>query len=979
MAIDEDAAAPSGAAKDDIAAIVARAAHFLPDQAPLHAFVHHNTLHAFEHLPFKKALEAGARMFGARTLMTEAQFREAIAAGRIRQADLAAVIEAEVEDPDLRLFPGGPTRRQLLAWRLGVPVETPSAETIGWWIHDKALLARAHPLSRSSVTAPGSPIYAAGARELTRVELETLWRRLETASPRRIEKTGAPRLRDLFLEDYNLDTDEWLKPFLIRLCAAYLDQTIAEVEMPGREKGFLAAALDVITTGGVLTEPWLDGVSSQLRRVDPTDPAGVVSRTLSGLGIAPEHWEAAINATLRVLPGWAGMFHKLEREPEKAPVFALNGALLDYLAVVMLLDRAAARAACRRTGARLRDLAPRLSAPREAESPDPDRRVVFEGFVAAQAFDIVRSLLSEEASLRAFAAEIARWSDAERRWLLQLAYERRHRQATLDAMIAHERKGSRAAPAPSLQAVFCMDEREESTRRHLEEVLPYAETFGCAGFFGVAMQYKGLDDVTSRPLCPVVRVPAHFVEEVAADPEAGRAYRAALRRRGLALERAERSERSLLFGAVWSLAAGLVQSAHLVARSLAPRLANRLHHSVLHANLEAPQTRLALFRQGEEKTPDGLYRGYAAEEAAGVVEGLLKSLGLTSGFAPVVAIVGHGSSSLNNPHEAAHDCGATGGGRGGPNARAFAQMANDPDVRALLSARGVEIPAETWFVGGYHNTCDDSMAYYDEDLVPQARRAELAAAKAALAEACRRDAQERCRRFEDAPANLGRRRALEIAQAHAQDLAQPRPEYGHATNAICFIGRRNVTRGLFFDRRAFLISYDPYKDSNGDILASILEAAGPVGAGINLEYYFSFVDPVHFGCGTKLPHNISGLVGVMDGHASDLRTGLPWQMVEIHEPVRLLTIVEATPARLLRIAEEKPVVGALVGNEWIQLIARDPETGAYSRFTGGSFTPHAVEADDLATAPSSDLIYGGARGHLGFAHITAPPLETSDA
>ena len=69
----------------------------------------------------------------------------------------------------------------------------------------------------------------------------------------------------------------------------------------------------------------------------------------------------------------------------------------------------------------------------------------------------------------------------------------------------------------------------------------------------------------------------------------------------------------------------------------------------------------------------------------------------------------------------------------------------------------------------------------------------------------------------------------------------------------------------------------------------------PVCAGISLEYYFSYVDNEGYGCGTKLPHNITGLIGVMNGHASDLRTGLPLQMVEVHEPVRILFVIETTP------------------------------------------------------------------------------------
>ena len=38
------------------------------------------------------------------------------------------------------------------------------------------------------------------------------------------------------------------------------------------------------------------------------------------------------------------------------------------------------------------------------------------------------------------------------------------------------------------------------------------------------------------------------------------------------------------------------------------------------------------------------------------------------------------------------------------------------------------------------------------------------------------------------------------------------PEWGHATNAFVVVGRRERSRGLFLDRRAFLASYDPTQD-----------------------------------------------------------------------------------------------------------------------------------------------------------------------
>jgi uncharacterized protein YbcC (UPF0753/DUF2309 family) len=129
-------------------------------------------------------------------------------------------------------------------------------------------------------------------------------------------------------------------------------------------------------------------------------------------------------------------------------------------------------------------------------------------------------------------------------------------------------------------------------------------------------------------------------------------------------------------------------------------------------------------------------------------------------------------------------------------------------------------------------------------------------------------------------------------QERAEDLAQTRPEYGNCTNEMCFVGRRSRIRGLYLDRRSFLMSYDKSQDTDKNmILARILGAVIPVCEGINMLYTLSAIDSSGWGSGTKLPHNVTSLLGVMDGAASDLRTGLPWQGVDIHEPVRILFIV----------------------------------------------------------------------------------------
>jgi uncharacterized protein YbcC (UPF0753/DUF2309 family) len=187
------------------------------------------------------------------------------------------------------------------------------------------------------------------------------------------------------------------------------------------------------------------------------------------------------------------------------------------------------------------------------------------------------------------------------------------------------------------------------------------------------------------------------------------------------------------------------------------------------------------------------------------------------------------------------------------------------------------------------------------------------------------------------------------------------------------VGRRDRTRGLFLDRRAFLVSYDPTTDGDLAILERTLAAVGPVSSGISLCYLFSRLDPLVYGAGTKLPHNITGLIGVMDGHASDLRTGLPLQGVEIHEPVRLLMVIDATTEAIRAVLERLPTVRTLVTNRWVRLAAWDPATGSLATYepapAGDRFVPYAPEQAVLPVAASSADWFRGHRGHLPLARI----------
>ncbi len=409
-----------------------------------------------------------------------------------------------------------------------------------------------------------------------------------------------------------------------------------------------------------------------------------------------------------------------------------------------------------------------------------------------------------------------------------------------------------------------------------------------------------------------------------------------------------------------------------MARVLFPRTTAQIRKHIGSLVRPTIATQLRLEHYSNSETTDKGTEGFTLTEMANMVERLLGDLGIQNRFAPIVFIFGHGSSSLNNPHESAYNCGACGGGRGGPNARAFAQMANDIRVRNNSETRSIKIPSSTVFIGGYHNTCDDSVVYFDLERMPLDHEEQLFEAQRIVDEARRRNAHERARRFESLELSSDGETALKHVEARSEDLAQARPEYNHATNAACFVGRRSRTRGLFMDRRCFLTSYDPTTDDDQwTILNRIMQAVIPVCGGINLEYYFSTVDNAKYGCGSKLPHNITSLLGVMEGAASDLRTGLSQQMVEIHEPIRILFIVETTPEAIWSIMKRNPLIDTFIRNKWVQIATLCPNSDKVQIYDNGSFKIYHPGAHVLPKVKTSTDWYRGWRDHLGFAKIEA--------
>ena len=1024
----ESTAADSGS----LAAIVDRAARCLPQQGPIGVFVAQNPMQAFESIPFDEAAVVASRLLDAEPYLPEERYRAELARGRITAADIESVLADEHLDVvPQALCRGRVTLRDLHRTLLLHAIVRESDAGARWALTETAVLERlredipaevrwqmltealgaadfggrdprladvADEEARSAVLARTSPI---GQLDDERVVSADLWHAcLESLSMTRPVTTPVQppvRYRDLILAaDPALDIDALAHPLIIRWCAAFLDQGVAAWPMPGRERGLLQAVAGLSSAGAWGAEPWAADLGGALAATRGKDALAVVAEELTRLGIPVARWEDYVTRTLLAVRGWAGMVRSLEERPDRAPVVEVPARVVDLLALELVCDRVASGWAARRLGVPIApsgDPAQGFSAWWvELQDRFPWRRT--EGTLA-------RSLLLHQVSqligltpadirelddneLLAFEGEIRNFDHLTRRRLLHAAYERRFRTETLDALEIHAASSARPLPGRAcLQGVFCMDERCESFRRHVEELGPEYETFGTAGFFAVPMSFRGIDDWHASPLCPIVIRPRHTVEEV---PDDGaetlhQLHRRVSRRLARVRDGISSGSRTLLGGSLVAATVGALAAVPLVARVVFPRLADRVSTRAKRLARPAVPTRLLLERTDDTPLADGTLAGFDVVEMAGCVRKVLEDIGLVAGFARLVAIVGHGSSSRNNPHESAYHCGACGGGPGGANARALAIMANDARVRGVLSAGGLDIPADTRFIGGMLDTCADTVVWYDEARLPESHAEDVERLHRACAHACGADAQERCRRFDSAPQAPSPVAARAHVEARSVDLAQVRPDLGHATNAVCIVGRRWRSRGLYLDRRAFLVSYDPDTDSSGDVLVRTLAAVGPVASGINLAYYFSAVDRLRFGCNTKLPHNITGLVGVMDGHASDLRTGLPWQTVEIHEPMRLLLVIDAAAEKILSAVAKLPAVKDLFTNGWVQLAAWNPQ-GDLEVFDGERFLPHVREQSRLPVVDRSIAWFAGRAGHLPPAQILAalaPPRKRRKA
>ena len=834
-------------------------------------------------------------------------------------------------------------------------------------------------------------------------------------------------LRGFVLALSGVDILYSVRPQMIRICASALDEGVAAWQLPERSQLGLYAAWRA--TAQYDMNPFLHDLPDwqQIVAESLEDPVDTIIQQLTQLEIPHDKWGGYLQRLALEIPGWSGLINWRQRHPKYHADNDAAPKLADYLAIRLILDRLWLNQACHEIWSIDAKLSSLKFYFRKNLSEFMIRSKLYQGDLPEYLTQPAELLIGRTGSERSKQSDWKKLADLVWTWqfspmgetnagscgfnggwrlfrlcqhlglnaacvqqlqqkdlhqVLEIldkfnlterskvwldAYEYHYREELFQALRANLNRGrwAKRDKRPQAQVVFCIDEREESIRRHLEEINPAIETLGAAGFFGIPMNYKGLDDHHRTPLCPVVVTPSHEVDEIPRKDteEIQNSHNSGLKfykRFAYLLNQSLRRNVLLSYAAIDALAPFTLTT--LLCKTFFPTYFNAANKNLRQSILREVPTQLLFTAEDTvgPATPANPRLGFTTTEQADRLTGFLRNAGLTYGFAQIVSFMAHGSTSQNNPHEAAHDCGACSGRRGGPNARVFAAMANRPEVRVLLAQRGIVIPEDSWFVGAEHDTSSDVVTWYDVEDVPEKLRSAFDEAQSCVIRARAASAQERCRRFFSARNPESPEAAMRHVTNRSNDLSQVRPEYGHATNASAVVGRRSVTQGIFLDRRPFLISYDPTQDPEGKLLENVLITVGPVGAGINLEYYFSTINNERFGAGTKIPHNIIGLFGVMEGASSDLRTGLPKQMVEIHEAVRLQVVVEAKTSVLGEIYGRQESLRELIGGGWILLSAIDPDSGEISVFERGiGFVPWQAEVKELPLAEKSVDCYQG--------------------
>ena len=734
---------------------------------------------------------------------------------------------------------------------------------------------------------------------LEAAELKKIARKLNRFTSYLPEKHSVKTYSQCLEQLGRVNTAHELNCQMIKWCKLFLDESQAVWSMPNREEGFYPVWRKLVQHDPALSRT----LRKQLSEL-PVAAEDALKEVLLALDIPFSEIQDYLEAHLLALPGWGGMM--LWRSQQSAEESTL---LLDYLAVRISMEWAFVK--------------PYLPLPEIRNS-----KVHVEPLITAWTkwgnlpTDAWSQLSSTE--IKAYLTLAYHFNTMLRKRLWLEAWEKTY-EDQLKKMITSQKPAEAAANKKPAQAqfVFCIDVRSEPFRRKLEKYGDF-ETFGTAGFFGLPIETNELGSNHTHNSLPVMFKPQYKVNEFSTESETYQQRHQAVSSLGYTFKT---MKHHLVSSMVLPEISGPWLSLQTLARSFMPRSAGRTFKKWHETWLHKPSTELSLDHKKTSETD--LPIGFSAEEKVHYVLQALKMMGLTNDFAPLVVICGHVSHSTNNPYSSALDCGACGGASGGFNARVLAAMCNLPTVRKSLASEGIIIPKETVFAAAEHITTLDELRWlYVPELSDKAKAA-FSCVQAVLPKVSEETIAERIPQLPNLGAHLKNRKAE--AERLSEDWSEVRPEWGLARNAAFMIGERRLTQGCNLGGRVFLNNYDWKKDKNGAILDNLISGPATVAQWINLQYYASTVAPYYYGSGNKTTQTVTAGLGVMQGNASDLLSGLPWQSVmksdeeAYHEPLRLLVVIQAPREYVKRMLDNNRAFLQKVKNGWIRLASIDPE------------------------------------------------------
>ncbi|PFN80565.1 hypothetical protein COJ85_29530 [Bacillus sp. AFS076308] len=693
---------------------------------------------------------------------------------------------------------------------------------------------------------------------------------------------------------------EDLNRHMIKWCKLFLDESQAVWSMPYREEGFYHA-----WRGMVSFDPAIRPEARKQLKNWPKEADIALKEALTQLGIPDSEVQAYLEAHLLSLPGWAGTM--LWRSQQQIKESSL---LTDYLAVRISMELAL--------------IHPHLPFPKQKKEDEG----LLESFIAAWLhwgnlpLNAWPQLPSAEQKARLTLAW--RFDKIIRNRLWMEAWEKTYEDQLMKKIISKQQTSNQIKPAMA-QFVFCIDVRSEPFRRKLEQA-DGVETFGAAGFFGLPIETCKLESEHSHPSLPVISKPQFKVKEYLPESEQKPFYQRLQTVHSLK-NTFQTMKHNLPASLLLPEISGPWIGVQTLTRSFMPRRTGRLFKNLLDKWLMKPEASLTLDRIDTSKQEIPI--GFSEEEKVQYVEQALKMIGLTDRFAPFVVICGHGSHSTNNPYAASLDCGACGGASSAFNARVLATLCNLSNVRKSLEAKGISIPNDTVFAAAEHMTTVDELDWVYLPKLSDTAEGAFTRIQAVLPKVSEEANAERIPKLPALKGSFKKPKAE--AERLSEDWSEIRPEWGLAGNAAFVIGERKLTRHHDLEGRVFLHNYNWKKDKDGSLLSGIISGPATVCQMINLQYYASAVAPHYYGSGNKATQTVTAGIGVMQGNASDLLVGLPWQSVMqsddqvYHSPLRLLVVIQAPKEYVERLLIQDQTFQQKVQNGWLRLASIDPE------------------------------------------------------